>query len=114
MLTESLCIQEKVKFPAQPQPNPSTQCNVSCPKEIQKEDVNSITTLRSGKVIDKSIHFKDQEPSLDLQSNGEVDGKPKSSDNLDKEKGESSAPFPQRLQPIRNLNQNAKILDIFK
>ena len=114
MLTTSLRIQEKGKFPAQPQPNPSTQCNVSCPKEIQKEDVNSITTLRSGKAIDKSIPFKDQEPSLNLQSNGEVDGKPKSSDNLDKEKGESSAPFPQRLQPIRNSNQNAEILDIFK
>lgn len=35
----------KGKFPIQPQHYPSTKCHVSCPKQIQKQDVNSITTL---------------------------------------------------------------------
>lgn len=37
MLTTSLCIQEKYKFSAQSEPNPSTQCHVSYLNEIQKK-----------------------------------------------------------------------------
>ncbi|XP_022862089.1 uncharacterized protein LOC111382375 [Olea europaea var. sylvestris] len=65
-LTSSLRSQEKGKFPAQPQPNPSGQFNVnaSSSSESQQENANSITTLRSGKIIDKTI------PSKELKSGG--------------------------------------------
>ncbi|XP_022851548.1 uncharacterized protein LOC111373275 [Olea europaea var. sylvestris] len=65
-LTSSLHSQEKGKFPAQPQPNPSQQYNVnaSSSSESQQQNANSITTLRSGKIIDKTI------PSKELKSGG--------------------------------------------
>ncbi|XP_022852000.1 uncharacterized protein LOC111373667 [Olea europaea var. sylvestris] len=65
-LTSSLHSQEKGKFPAQPQPNPFGQFNVnaSSSSESQQENANSITTLRSGKIIDKTI------PSKELKSGG--------------------------------------------
>ncbi|XP_022855692.1 uncharacterized protein LOC111376912 [Olea europaea var. sylvestris] len=65
-LTSSLHSQEKGKFPAQPQPNPSQQFNVnaSSSSESQQQNPNSITTLRSGKIIDKTI------PSKELKSGG--------------------------------------------
>ncbi|KAJ4723144.1 Integrase [Melia azedarach] len=59
-LTSSLSVQEKGKFPAQPQPNPVSQFNVnnSDSSDTHPEDANSITTLRSGKIIDKTIPSK--------------------------------------------------------
>ncbi|KAJ4717036.1 DNA-directed DNA polymerase [Melia azedarach] len=59
-LTSSLSVQEKGKFPAQPQPNPVSQFNVnnSDSSGTHPEDANSITTLRSGKIIDKTIPLK--------------------------------------------------------
>jgi hypothetical protein len=113
-LTASLRTQEKGKFPAQPQPNPSTQCLVSCSNETQQENASSITTLRSGKAIDKNIPSKDQDPPSPPKSNGKDDGKSELLENLDKEKGMHPAPFPQRLQTIKNLNQNAEIYELFK
>ncbi|KAJ4717067.1 Retrovirus-related Pol polyprotein [Melia azedarach] len=52
-LTSSLSVQEKGKFPAQPQPNPVSQFNVnnSDSSGTHPEDANSITTLRSGWTI---------------------------------------------------------------
>ncbi|WP_375619100.1 hypothetical protein, partial [Bartonella sp. AC134YNZD] len=47
---------EKGKFPAQPQPNPQTQGNKGAGGSGVKfghEQVQSITTLRSGKMIEK-------------------------------------------------------------
>ena len=57
-------ITEKGKFPAQPQTNPTGQCLIST--ETPPENVNSVTTLRSGKTIDKSIHIVN--PKLDSNS----------------------------------------------
>ena len=76
-MTASLHTQEKGKFPAQPQPNRASQCHVSTSSESQPENVNSIITLRSGKVIDKTIHSKEQERSTfsEPESNGKDDGK---------------------------------------
>ena len=113
-LTASLRTQEKGKFPAQPQPNPSTQSFASCSTEIQQENASSITTLRSGKAVDKSIPSKEKEPSLPPMSNGKDEGKSESVDKLDKEKDVQYAPFPQRLQPTKNINQNAEIFELFK
>ena len=57
--------QEKGKFPAQPQPNPKGQNSVgtSSGEEKNLEQVKSITTLRSGKVLDKTIipHVRNQD-----------------------------------------------------
>ena len=53
-LTNSLQVQEKGKFPAQPRPNPqgqflTTNAISSSGQDIMSEQVQSITTLRSGK-----------------------------------------------------------------
>jgi hypothetical protein len=55
-----LSTQEKGKFPAHPQPNPQGQFGVSgsSASGTQHEHVKSITTLRSGKVINKTIPTK--------------------------------------------------------
>ena len=45
----ALTIQEKGKFPAQPQPNLKIQ-------NAPMDHVKSVITLRSGKVIDRPIH----------------------------------------------------------
>ncbi|XP_022869990.1 uncharacterized protein LOC111389303 [Olea europaea var. sylvestris] len=60
-LTSSLRSQEKGKFLAQPQPNRSGQFNVnaSSSSESQQENANFITTLRRGKIIDKTIPSKE-------------------------------------------------------
>ena len=76
-LATSLHAQEKGKFPVQPQPNSASQCHVSTSSESQPENVNSITTLRNGKIIDKTIPSKDQEKSAlsEPKSNSKDDGK---------------------------------------
>ncbi|KAJ6724730.1 hypothetical protein OIU85_022628 [Salix viminalis] len=59
-LTQSLSIQEKGKIPAQPMPNPRGQMHISesSPSEPSNhEQIQAITTLRSGKIIDKAIGF---------------------------------------------------------
>jgi hypothetical protein len=113
-LTTSLSTQEKGKFSAQPQPNPQGQFGVIGSSDFgtQHEHVKSITTLRSGKVIDKTIPTKAQKP--------EELSKPKSDDKLDKSESSEAvkcpilAPFPQRLQPPQKLSQNSEIFEILK
>jgi hypothetical protein len=109
-----LSTQEKGKFLAQPQPNPQGQFGVngSSSSGTQHEHVKSITTLRSGKVIDKTIPTKAQKPK--------EFSKTKSDDKLDKSESSEAvrcpipAPFPQRLQPPQKLSQNSEIFEIFK
>uniref|UniRef100_A0A2N9H0L4 Reverse transcriptase/retrotransposon-derived protein RNase H-like domain-containing protein n=1 Tax=Fagus sylvatica TaxID=28930 RepID=A0A2N9H0L4_FAGSY len=111
---QTFITQEKGKFPAQPQPNPQGQFGVSgsSASGTQHEHVKSITTLRSGKVIDKTIPTKAQKL--------EEFSKPKSDDKLDKSESSEAvkcpipAPFPQRLQPPQKLSQNSKIFEILK
>ena len=73
-LTASLRTQEKGKFPAQPQPNPSSQCNITS-SDTQSENANSITTLRSGKTVDKTISPKEPESNSQPQGDGKDNGK---------------------------------------
>ena len=115
-LTASLQTQEKGKFPAQPQPNPASQCHVSTSSENQPETVNSITTLRSGKVIDKTIHSKEQERSTfsEPENNGKDDGKHDEPEPIMNDKLSFPAPFPQRLEPIKNLNKNSEIFEVLR
>ena len=98
-LATSLHTQEKGKFLAQPQPNPDSQYHVSTSSESQPENVNSITTLRSGKIIDKTIPSKDHEKSalLEPKNNGKDDGKHDELEPISKEKCSFPTPFPQRL-----------------
>uniref|UniRef100_A0A2N9GNA7 RNA-directed DNA polymerase n=1 Tax=Fagus sylvatica TaxID=28930 RepID=A0A2N9GNA7_FAGSY len=98
-LTTSLSTQEKGKFPAQPQPNPQGQFGVSgsSASGTQHEHVKSITTLRSGKVIDKTIPTKAQKP--------EEFSKPKSDDKLDKsESSEGCENVPFLLHSPKDCN----------
>jgi hypothetical protein len=54
--TSALSFQEKGKFPSQPQQNPKGQYNSSASGSGSQhmDQVKSITTLRSGKVIKKT------------------------------------------------------------
>ena len=54
--TSALAIQEKGKFPAQPQPNPrSFQDTQGISGNQHMDQVKSVITLRSGKIVEKSI-----------------------------------------------------------
>ena len=46
---------EKGKFPSQPLPNPKGVHEVGSKSEIHHEEVKSVTTLRSGRVIDNMV-----------------------------------------------------------
>ncbi|KAI3448686.1 hypothetical protein Pfo_005351 [Paulownia fortunei] len=119
-LTTSLRTHEKGKFPAQPQPNPSTQCHVSSSGENAVKEANSVTTLRNGKVVDKTIHPKEKvsNPPPEMKNGNSLDDKGKfeegKRENEEKEKYLPPAPFPQRLQATQKLNSNAEIFEIFK
>ncbi|KAI3453495.1 hypothetical protein Pfo_010158 [Paulownia fortunei] len=119
-LTTSLRTHEKGKFPAQPQPNPSTQCHVSSSGENAVKEANSVTTLRNGKVVDKTIHPKEKvsNPPPEIKNGNSLDDKGKfkegKRENEEKEKYLPPAPFPQRLQATQKLNSNAEIFEIFK
>jgi len=56
-LTSALSFQEKGKFPSQPQQNPKGQYNANSSSfgSQHMDQVKSVTTLRSGKVIEKPI-----------------------------------------------------------
>ncbi|KAI3470782.1 hypothetical protein Pfo_027445 [Paulownia fortunei] len=119
-LTTSLRTHEKGKFPAQPQPNPSTQCHVSSSGENAVKEANSVTTLRNGKVVDKTIHPKEKvsNPPPEMKNGNSLDDKGKfeegKRENEEKEKYLPPAPFPQRLQATQKLKSNAEIFEIFK
>ncbi|XP_022866699.1 uncharacterized protein LOC111386463, partial [Olea europaea var. sylvestris] len=116
-LTSSLHFQEKGKFPAQPQPNPSQQYNVnaSSSSESQQQNANSITTLRSGKIIDKTIPSKElKSGGISKQENDVFKSEEKIISEPIVEKCRIPAPFPQRLQPISRLNHNSEIFELFK
>jgi hypothetical protein len=55
--TSALSFQEKGKFPSQPQQNPKGQYNANTSSSGSQhiDQVKSVTTLRSGKVIEKPI-----------------------------------------------------------
>ena len=92
--------QEKGKFPTQPQPNPANQCHVSTSNESQLESVNFITTLRSGKFVDKTIPSKDHEKSAlsEPKSNVKDDGKHDELELVPKKKCSFPAPFPPKTK----------------
>ncbi|XP_075655080.1 uncharacterized protein LOC142625280 [Castanea sativa] len=112
-LTTSMSTIEKAKFPSQPQPNPQGQfCVNDCSSyENKVSQAKSITTLCSGKIIEKDI------PKSNIQDES---SKIKSSDEVLEPKYNEIArcpiptPFPQRLIPPQKINQNFEILEALK
>ena len=118
--------EEKGKLPSQTIQNPQGQnsVKVSGPSEGTFEHCKAVTTLRSGKVIDKTIQPK--EPMQELQNesvgNDEVSDKPHvpRADVLDveSEKDKAShvppATYPHRLRAPKKVNNHSEIYELFK
>ena len=118
--------QEKGKLPSQTIQNPQGQNNVgvSGPSDDTFEHCKAVTTLRSGKVIDKTIQPK--ETIQDVQNepfrDNEVSDKPHvpRADIVDvePEKDKAShippAPYPHRLRSPKKVNNHSEIYELFK
>ncbi|KAL5543363.1 hypothetical protein UlMin_007147 [Ulmus minor] len=103
---------EKGKFPSQPIPNPKGQYQVG--SSNPNEEVKSITTLRSGKIIVKPDHL----PEFEKESHK---SQPENSKSNDSTKNDNQplpyvpiAPFPQRLVPKEKGTKYSDILEVFK
>ena len=118
--------QEKRKLPSQTIQNPQGQnsVGVSGPSEGTFEHCKAVTTLRSGKVIDKTIQPK--EPIQELQSepieDDEVSDKPHvprtnvidGEPEQDKVSHIPPAPYPHRLRAPKKVNNHSEIYELFK
>ena len=118
--------QEKGKLPSQTIQNPQGQnsVGVSGSSEGTFEHCKAVTTLRSGKVIDKTIQPK--EPMQELQSepvgDDEVSDKPHvpRTDVIDGEPEQDKAthippaPYPHRLRTPKKVNNHSEIYELFK
>ena len=118
--------QEKGKLPSQTIQNPQGQNSVgiSRPSDGTFEHCKAVTTLRSGKIIDKTIQPK--EPMQDLHN--EPFGDDEVSDkshvprtdvvDVEPEKDKVShappAPFPHRLRAPKKVNNHSEIYELFK
>ena len=118
--------QEKWKLPSQPIQNPQGQnsVGVSGPSEGTFEHCKVVTTLRSGKIIEKTIQTK--EPVSELQSEpvryNEVSDKPHvpRTNVIDEEPEQDKAthippaPYPHRLRVPKKVNNHSEIYELFK
>ena len=118
--------QEKGKLPSQPIQNPQGQNNVgiSCPREGTFEHCKAVTTLRSGKVVDKTIPTK--EPSQESQGDSIRDDEvlvnpyvPRTNvidSELEEDKATHTppAPYPHRLRTPKKVNNHYEIYELFK
>ena len=122
--------QEKGKLPSQTIQNPQGQnsIGISTPNDVNFEHCKAITTLRSGKTIDKTIQPKEfsKETTKDFQNepprDDDVSEKPHvpMTDVVDVElKKEKAtcvlpAPYPHRLRAPKKLNNHSEIFELFK
>ena len=122
--------QEKGKLPSQTIQNPQGQNNVgiSSLNDVTFEHCKAITTLRSRKTIDKTIHPKElsKETTKDVQNeplkDDEVSDKPDvpRTDVVDvePEKDKTShfppTPYPHRLRALKKVNNHSEIYELFK
>ncbi|XP_024046520.1 uncharacterized protein LOC112100886 [Citrus clementina] len=103
-IASALTIQEKGKFPAQPQPNPKIQQN------SPTDQVKSVITLRSGKVVDRPMpepyendeNSKGKEGLNELTPSEEITSVP------------PEPPFPHALNKPKKSNHSSEIYEIFK
>ena len=112
-LTTSMNTIEKGKFPSQPQPNPQGQfCVDDCSSfENKVSQVKFVTTLRSGKIIEKDIPKSNtHDESSRIKSSDEV-LQPKSNEI---ERCPIPASFPKKLIPPQKVNQNFEILEVLR
>ena len=122
--------QEKGKLPSQTIQNPRGQNSVgiSSPNDVTFEHCKTVTTLRSGKTIDKTIQPKElsKETTKDVQNeplrDDEVSDRPHvpRTDVVDvePEKDKAShvppAPYPHRLRAPKKVNNHSEIYKFFK
>ncbi|XP_058202970.1 uncharacterized protein LOC131317431 [Rhododendron vialii] len=122
--------QEKGKLATQPQANPQGQHYVAGSSVLNSEQAKSITTLRSGKEINKAIPSKPIKPPVTpivLQAPDPPFDSPTSepspvSEHPEKYQVEEPkvpvsqilAPFPQRLKAPAHANTNSEIYELFK
>jgi hypothetical protein len=113
-IDSKLNVREKGTFPAQPQPNPKTQFVVNEVQNPHLEHVKAITTLRSGKVIEKDIPKKVL-PSKENQETKDDNG-PNDKENKEDEERvfKPVAPFPQALLAHKKKETNQDILNMFR
>jgi hypothetical protein len=127
-LTQSMATHEKGKFPAQPKP-PQGQFPVGNPAitETAQDQAQVVTTLRNGKVIDKTISDMlipkpipesipvnspvEPEPEIETEPEPEIEPEP----SREEEPSCSvPAPFPQRLKAKQKMSNQAEIYELFK
>ena len=119
------CQQEKGKLPSQTIQNPQGQnsVGVSGPSDVTFEHCKAVTTLQSGKTIDKTIQPK--ETTKDVQNemlrDDEVSDKPhapRTDVDVKPEKDKAShvplAPYPYRLRVPKKVNNHSEIYELFK
>jgi len=111
--TSALNFQEKGKFPSQPQQNLKGQynSNASSSRNQHMDQVKSITSLRSGKVIEKLI-LEPCEKDDELIS----EGKEGVESEHYKENTDSppALPFPHAMTKQRKVNHNSEIFETLK
>jgi hypothetical protein len=111
--TSALSFQDKGKFPSQQQQNPKGQynANASSSGSQHMDQVKSVITLRSGKVIEKLI-LEPCEKDDELIS----EGKEGVESEHCKEKTDSplALPFPHAITKQRKVNHNSEIFETFK
>ena len=123
--------QEKGKLPSQPDQNPQGQNSVGSlgSSEGTFEHCKAVTTLRSGKVVDKTIPTKEpsQESPRELAREDEKSDTPHvpntndpSTKEFDDHPEEDKsihvplAPYPHRLRAPKKMNNHSEIYELFK
>jgi len=111
--TSALSFQEKGKFPSQPQQNPKGQYNSSASSSGSQhmDQVKSVTTLRSGKVIEKPT-LEPYEKNDELISESKEGVEPEHC--KEKTDSPSALPFPHAMTKQRKVNHNSEIFETFK
>ena len=108
--TFALSFQEKSKFPSQPQQNPKGQCNANASSSGSQhmDQVKSVITLRSGKVIEKPTLEPCEKDDESISK-----GKEKVEYEHCKEKIDSppALPFLHAMTKQRKFNHNSEILE---
>ncbi|KAG5553848.1 hypothetical protein RHGRI_011652 [Rhododendron griersonianum] len=128
--TVGLLQQERGKLPTQTQVNPQGQHFVGSSSVPSPEQAKSITTLRSGKEVDKTIPPKPIKPQVtpsivqvpDASIDSPTSEKSPVGEQPAKAQEEESkapvsqipAPFPQRLKVPAHANTNSEIYELFK
>ena len=118
--------QEKAKLPSQTIQNPQGQnsVGVSGPSDGTFEHCKDVTTLRNGKVIDKTIQPKELIQDMENEPFGDdkvsdkphipredvVDGEPEK----DKASHVPPSPYPHRLRVPKKVKNHSEIYELFK